>query len=566
MEPFDALQTPLDRLSLIEAGAGTGKTYTITSLYLRLILEAQRSVDQILVVTYTKAATAELRDRIRHRLSKAREAFLNGQDQHQDKFHDILLKRVRDHPWAIRRLTGAMHGLDEAAVFTIHGFCQRVLADHAFESAMPFETEVLADEGAILREIVEDFWRRTFYEASPLFTDYALAKGFWPDKLYAMVRPLIGKPYLEIPRYHSTTDFTDLEQGVCEIYEKVQNAWQSSHQAVAECLINNKSLNGNKYRQASIPLWLMAMDEYLSSPRTPAGLFDKFEKFTSRYLAKSVKKGAQPPEHGFFAICDELKTVAEELAASYDRALDAPRCELIDYANRELAQRKQHQQLQSYNDLLINLQRALQEGQGKRLAEAVRRQYSAALIDEFQDTDPIQYSIFRQLYIGSGLPVFFVGDPKQAIYSFRGADIFEYIKGRGDAQQQYTLDTNWRSVPDLLGAVNTLFGYTVNPFFFKEIVFHNALSAPSKRASLKIKGAQAAPFHIWFMGSDEAGKPVNKGLASEKSAQATAGEIARLLNLGSQDEASISYACFVRCWWRRVYINGCWSYRKENGG
>src|SRR5574342_333404 len=156
--PFDVFAVPLDGSVRIEASAGTGKTHTLADLYLRLVAEGGRSVDQILVVTYTVAATGELRDRIRGRLAEAR-AHLEGQPS-----DDPVLRRLRERAVergaAARRLAEAVRSFDAAAVYTIHGFCQRVLTECAFESGQPFASELLPDEHDLLQEVVDDFWRR----------------------------------------------------------------------------------------------------------------------------------------------------------------------------------------------------------------------------------------------------------------------------------------------------------------------------------------------------------------------------------------------------------------------
>lgn len=173
MERLDPLYTPLTGFNLIEASAGTGKTYTITALYLRLVVEAAIPVNRILVVTYTNAATKELRDRIRERLVQIRRAFLRGRADGDDDLGIRLLDLMEEQrELAIRRLTNAVRGFDEAAIYTIHGFCKRVLGDNAFESGLSFETELMADTGDLLREIADDFWRREFYAASPLVVRY----------------------------------------------------------------------------------------------------------------------------------------------------------------------------------------------------------------------------------------------------------------------------------------------------------------------------------------------------------------------------------------------------------
>jgi exodeoxyribonuclease V beta subunit len=196
LQRFAPFEAPLVRTSLIEASAGTGKTYTITGLYLRLILEGERRVDQILVVTFTNAATEELKDRILRRLLEVREAFSAGSSS--DDFCRTLLERNGERELMLRRLENAIRGFDEAAIYTIHSFCQRVLRDQAFASGMPFETELRADVREMLQEIVEDFRRRHFYDASPLLVNYLLDQRYQPERFLQEISPHLGKPYLNI--------------------------------------------------------------------------------------------------------------------------------------------------------------------------------------------------------------------------------------------------------------------------------------------------------------------------------------------------------------------------------
>ena len=161
---LDLLDSPFDGRSLIEASAGTGKTWTLTALYARLLLERQLSVGQILVVTYTTAATAELRERIRARLADLL-AVYDGTPS-DDDFLNRLHARYPDEA-SRRRLLLAVHGFDEAAIFTIHGFCQRALQDAAFEAGGDFDSELTADDREIIDALLADAWRSELADADP---------------------------------------------------------------------------------------------------------------------------------------------------------------------------------------------------------------------------------------------------------------------------------------------------------------------------------------------------------------------------------------------------------------
>ncbi len=538
MQRLDPLYTPLTGFNLIEASAGTGKTYTITALYLRLVVEARIPVNRILVVTYTNAATKELRDRIRSRLAQIRHAFLDGRADPEDELGIRLLDLTPDRERAIRRLSNALRGFDEAAIFTIHGFCKRVLGDNAFESGLSFDTELMADTRELLREIVEDFWRREFYPGSPIVVQYFLDQRASPDTLLRQIEPHLGKPYLQIVTPNSDADGPALEQAFSTAFQQARDLWRQDRPAIEELLLTSPALNRQKYNLKSIPGWLEAMEVYLSADPPRLAKFEKFAQFTTSKLQASIKKDQAAPHHAFFDACETLNAACDALA-DYCR-YQIP-VKLLAYCNAELAVRKRREQVQSYDDLLLDLHAALQHPRrGPALIKTLHERYAAALIDEFQDTDPVQYEIFHHIYAGTGQPVFLVGDPKQAIYSFRGADIFAYLTARRDTTQQHTLDVNWRSDPRLLKALNAVFGAVKDqPFMFEGIPFHDAVPALKPHEPLSIQGQLEPPLQLWLLEPEGSGQPMNKGMASEQAAQATAAEIARLLNLGARGQAQL---------------------------
>jgi exodeoxyribonuclease V beta subunit len=536
---LDPLQVPLDGLSLIEANAGTGKTWTITALHLRLLLETAQSVESILVVTFTDVATAELRDRIRGRLVEARIAFQQQTAPRDDPLLAGLLTRIANRHEAADRLTAALTHFDQAPIYTLHGFCQRVLGDRAFESLMPFDTEIVPDESLLLQEIVDDFWRKTLYDASPLFVRFVLDAGLSPEQLRSELNGRIGKPYLEIRKPVSGLDATALERAYERAYVEARTRWLADRAAIEAQLASSGQLNGSAYRPDLVRTWLQFMASCLRSERPALALFKQFPKFTNQALRAGTRKGGTPPEHPFYEACSAMLAANADLRSAYERRVWLLRAELLAYCNDELQIRKRRRGLQSYDDLLLNLERALRhETRGEPLAAALRARYKAALIDEFQDTDPVQYQIFRTIYQGTGLPAFMVGDPKQSIYSFRGADVFAYLRARNDAQSQHTLNVNWRSQRTLLAAVNRLFADKAAPFVNQEIPFRASEPAPGNRGYCIIDGESPAPFELWLI-AGKSGKALNKDDAVQLAAEATAAEIARLLNLGARGKARI---------------------------
>ncbi|MDA8383975.1 MAG: exodeoxyribonuclease V subunit beta [Betaproteobacteria bacterium] len=531
--PFDIHEAPLDGISLIEASAGTGKTWTITGLYVRLLLELSLEVDEILVVTYTKAATAELRARIRERLADAKRALTKGAGA--GPFCQRLATRhAARTQGAVARLTRAIRRFDEAAIYTIHGFCQRVLADHAIASGTPFDTELIPNESDLLEEVVEDFWRREVYTASGLFVAYLVDRGANPQALLEEIRPHVDKPYLRIEPPASAQDFQVLEQEFADTYRACRETWMRSRSPIMALLLSG-GLDGRRYRKDAIPKWCEGLDGYFRPEAHHAGSCAHLTRFAASTIAAAAK-GGTPPRHPFFDACERLATLRDAL---FEARLVGLKADCLRFVQAELPARKRAHRVQSYGDLLNNLAAALGGPLGAPLAESVRARYRAALIDEFQDTDPVQFEIFAALYGQGEAPVFLVGDPKQAIYSFRGADIFAYLKARALTTHRYTLGVNQRSDAALIDAVGALFAHNPNPFVFEEIAYPPVSASDRARDAFTVADADGSALRFWLTPGGEDGKPLDKGMANRLAAEATAGEIARLLNLGRQSRAMI---------------------------
>jgi exodeoxyribonuclease V beta subunit len=550
IEKLDPLLAPLQGINLIEASAGTGKTYTITTLFIRLILEKNLTVNNILVVTFTEAATEELRDRIRRRLRETLTAF-----QQEDKSDEVLAGLMpqdqaqrRD---AIFRLTNALRGFDEASIFTIHSFCRQMLQDNAFESGVLFDTELVSDQSHLLREIVEDFWRQEVYEITQLFTTYLLENGY--NKPSSLLKTLnygqyVGQPFLNIIPEEQAPLLEAKSLAFYTAFTETQQLWHAHAKEIEDLLLNHKSLNRNKYRKNSVSQWCQALDIFFNALSLSINVPEKLVKFTPSELANSIKKGQTPPEHPFFNQCEKLHTHQQALFQAFEQHLLVLKLKLFDIAEQRLRDKKQQEHIQSFDDLLINLYKALKGEHGDTLAELIRKKFHAALIDEFQDTDPVQYEIFRSIYGDGQRILFLIGDPKQAIYSFRGADIFTYLMACRDAKHRYTLATNWRSEADLITGVNSLFKKAKHPFLFEGIPFQpvqppDEKQQPVEKPHLKIENKSLPPLQLWFVPRTLANcpenKPITKTWAKQQIPFSVGYEIARLLTLGQKEHAFI---------------------------
>jgi len=551
LNKFDLINTPLSGINLIEASAGTGKTYAITGLFLRLILEKELLVDQILVVTFTNAATSELKEKIRNILLKTKEAFQTGSSK--ESFIDCMVKKAEEPAHCIQLIENTLVDFDKASIFTIHGFCQRILHENAFETGSLFDTELLSDQLKLNQEIADDFWRRHFYDFPVEFIGYSLKKLSGPEYFLKLLEKIKSPeikviPDLKKPSLESLDDYRSC-------FEKLKDSWAVSQKEV-ELLLKDPLLKGNVYktltpdeqnsdytkRDLKVISMFRDMDRFTDTKSIGFPLFKEFKNFTASKLKDSVKKNHTSPDHKFFDICDDFYEKASVLEAEMEKYLLFLKVEFFRFAKSELPERKRDEKIQFFDDLLTTVKEALESKGGKELEKAIRKRYKVALVDEFQDTDPVQYEIFKRIFSPKDSMLFMIGDPKQAIYSFRGADIFSYMRAAQNAEFKYTLTENWRSEALLITAINTIFSSINEPFIFDWIPFEKAQPAES---DVTDKEKTSAPLILWYV-SSENDKPIEKKEAEFKIAYAVAGEISRLLSFedaferGSFNEGDIA--------------------------
>ncbi|MGI2863517.1 exodeoxyribonuclease V subunit beta [Vibrio alginolyticus] len=536
--PLEPMTFPLHGARLIEASAGTGKTFTIAGLYLRLLLghgsaetrhRVPLTVDQILVVTFTEAATAELRDRIRARIHDARIAFARGQSS--DPVIQPLLNEFDDHKQAAEILLQAERQMDEAAVYTIHGFCQRMLTQNAFESGSRFNNEFVTDESHLKAQVVADYWRRNFY---PLpFTLAGEIRQLWssPSALLSDISNyLTGAPLsLSVPAMKGS--LADLHTENLKKIDELKAQWRESQDDFLT-LISDSDISKRSYTKKSLPTSLEAVNAWAATETTGYDYPDKLEKFAQNVLLEKTPKGSAPQHAVFEAI---------ETFLANPISLKAPLlAHAIEHCRVMLANAKNQKQWLSFDDLLTQLSASIDTDESELLAARIRTLYPVAMIDEFQDTDPLQYSIFSRIYLNNPeCGLFMIGDPKQAIYGFRGADIFTYIKARNQVSAHYTLGTNWRSSADMVQAVNQVFALPDSPFIYdSDIPFLPVKYSPNAEKRIWTMGGQKQPaLTYWLQEADD--KPLPKGEYLTRMAEATASQIQTILTQAQQGKACL---------------------------
>jgi len=390
--PFEVMKMPLDKKVLIEASAGTGKTYTIGLIVLRLLLKELLPIEQIVLITFTEAATAELKKKTAEKIRDAHDIWTGKKNTDDDSLMAIINEANGDLTKE-RNLLNAIARIDEMPVFTIHGFCARLLNEFAYETGNFEEKEIIANQSDIENRVVADFWREEIKNLPTEDIDI-LPKKFSPEILKVGIGKVLNFPQAKI----------------------------------------------NEYTEPSI------------------------EK--NKKLMK---------------ICTEENHLVAKLQHK-----------LANRLHTALQKEKEKMKVRSFGDLIKEAYDAVNNN--KTLFNAVREKYKAILVDEFQDTDEMQFEIFKKLF--KDKPFFMIGDPKQAIYRFRGGDIHAYLRAKEEAEFKYTLKKNFRSQERLLKALNKVFSILDDPFDIEKKIEYEKVAHGKNLPEFTVNGKTEKPLVI----------------------------------------------------------------------
>ena len=509
LQPFAIGSASLDAgTAVLEASAGTGKTWTLVGLLLRCLLEGRiERLDQALVVTFTVAATEELKNRLRAALQRTLRATAGGES---DEFFAGLAAR----PGARAKLAAAIATFDQVGIATIHGFCKRVLEEAAFETHEPFRLDFTADPLPLLHRAAGDALRSLYEEQ---LTARSVALHFaklTPESLVASYRLWQRYPSVQLQPANPRPELplADLEQALAE-------AAASADAAARESLLQVD--------------WLADKSPFLGDA---ASAIDRlFHRLTSEPLvaatlaAKIIGKRAKVGSQHHFAKPFCLATA--RIATSLDAARDHLRSALLQRMHERVRAHKQTEHVLSFDDLLARTHTALHDPKrGPLLLAKLRQRWQVALIDEFQDTDSLQYAIFATCF--AERPMFLIGDPKQSIYGFRGANLRTYCKARDAAVRAHTLAINYRSSGPMVAAVGALFA-RIDAFAAPAITMPTVQAAAAPH-ELRVDDPADGAALCWRWLPPVAGKKGEAGwlkreLGEERIVADVAAEIARLL-------------------------------------
>jgi exodeoxyribonuclease V beta subunit len=554
---LNVLSLPLQGIQLIEASAGTGKTWTLAALYVRLVLGHGVSGEgfmppQILVMTFTEAATAELRDRIRERLAQAAQ-FFRGHAHVADDFLLDLQEALgsESNSRHAQRLEQAAQWMDEAAIYTIHSWSSRMLRQHAFDSQSLFDQKRLDDSAALKLKLVKDYWREFTYPLETKQLGALKELGGSPESLLKNIQTLWQKfektpggfpgPAQDPDPKAVVLAWTAWQERVLNLEAQARQLLLSHMPGALDqlAIALENDLNRNHYRVNKHAYFLRHLADWASGEEAD---IETLAKFTAEKLQAGLKGGGGGGRG--VKLIEHSHGIWEAVSNWLTQRQSQPEVgvHLLQHAalkvGRAYAQQKRSLASFDFSDLLQRLHAAL-HSPDSQLPAIIRTQYPVAMVDEFQDTDPWQYESLIKIYgsdIGheqtaeaqqQGSAFLMIGDPKQAIYSFRGADLPTYLNARHAAASIWTLTENFRSSQELVNAVNHVFEIAQSPF--GEVPFERVQTPlPAKADSLRLASGQTqAALTVWHLTAD---KPLSGAHYSQTMAQICATQMVALLN------------------------------------
>ena len=437
MKEFDVKYADLKGIHLVEANAGTGKTYNISSLFVRLIAETDYEIHKLLVLTFTEAATVELRQRIQSRCREVLERLEQPHNQAPDgdEFLEHCATKYEANDKVMYRLQQAIVAFDESQISTIHSFCQKLLRNYPFQFGVNPDFELLSNPKPMLLDVIRSYWRMFFS-----------AEKHWVKNLF------------QDTILHTTKGIRSPEEFYAQFGETLYN----------EFPIHPKSTLSSRF------------EEYCSS---------RSVSFSLHSLVQFMDETSNPNDWADNGVEEEQQQLFHTLTELWIREL-----------RRLFSDEKKNRGLLDYDDLIRVVARGIEQSNLEFLT-VLRQLYPVALIDEFQDTDTYQFVIFKTLFEGfSNGTLYLIGDPKQAIYGFRGADIHTYLEAKNwvTKEHHYKLSYNYRSNPELLEFTNQFFTpeSSKRPFWL-DIDYQDSLH-PSAFKDTESESISSYDNHVWL--------------------------------------------------------------------
>ncbi len=516
---FNSETVILEGSNLIEASAGTGKTYSIALLTLRLIIENNIPIEKILMVTFTKAAVAELETRVRSFVRLALKVS-RGEEIQDETIKRLIESLMTKHNSTLveDRLNTAQLFLDETSVLTIHSFCKRILSEFSFETSQIFGAETITPDefNQITEDAFNEFWRKRITTIRKELLELMLASELKHEEILKLAKQALAGKMLastvSIPNDFLNQTYQD------RLYQKLLNdnsIITKLTNTVIDKLIANKVNLLEKINSSENPRKAFSLS--FKEENWYAVIKTICEKSTTEYVTKIFADVINE--------VIEIVNLKKNQKVEFDFIVNNIAIEAIVTIKNDVLEVKRNRGIITFDDMIMLLYKAIIEGdKNKNLVIALQQKYEAVFIDEFQDTDKEQYAVFEKLFSKEKI-LFYIGDPKQSIYAFRKADIFTYFKAKENVANLHEMNTNHRSTEAYINAMNEFFQPAVDfdTFNFKnDPDIPNAIEyievgspKPNTKGELLYNGKAIQPLKISSHSNKKALKLAVKGIITD---------------------------------------------------
>lgn len=498
---FNAITTPIDSgLTLLEAGAGTGKTFSLVRIVARQIVELGIPIEKILVVTFTKAATAEISERLQSLLYSYKQEFSSGKIKDKNDLPYTWNKANIESHTIHQRLDLALANFDNAAIYTIDGFFQRVLKENTLETAHLFNAELTTNEDAIIELAIKDYWRSKVYSLTS--EDY--------EKFSESIKLREIKDFIKLTLNNKSAQlhpfYFGMTKNAQESWDKLRHIISTEKtrliEFIEQAVDGLSKANGTLFHASKKNLYIEQINsiakadddfeaymELLSKLQFSVYQNDKAWTKAKRHLKESFVN------HPIATVLQSIEVLSNELPKHYYQTKTYGT--IYQYVIQRVNELKKELNQHSYNDITEKIHTALVSKLDSTIRNSLRAKYKAALIDEFQDTSPHQCEVFLKLFKNTQPHeqsyFHIIGDPKQSIYKFRGADVYAYLKAANEADHRYSLLTNYRSSAGLTSGINHLFQQVDDPFKSNGLIKFQAAKHP---AHAQLSHSKTPPMQI----------------------------------------------------------------------
>ncbi|WP_343377647.1 exodeoxyribonuclease V subunit beta [Buchnera aphidicola (Formosaphis micheliae)] len=475
---IDVFNVPLTGTKIIEASAGTGKTFTIIILYLRLLLGINNkmkcfSVTEILIVTFTNTMKEELITRIKKNIYYLRIACI--QKKTDNPIFNEIISHITNLNHAIILLFKAEHQINEASIFTIHSFCLNTLQTNQYQSDIILKKNILDNIYPLYYQATCDFWRTQQLSLTKNISEIILQYWKNPESLLKNVLPIIKmSPVIIKPKFKKTITITKYHQQLLNNINSFKKKWLSFNKKIIY-LINNQKNNKHIYSKNNMLRWINKITIWANENTYNYYIPKELNYFTTSNVYKNTLS-SETISHDIFKYIEIFLTMKFSLKEIFLSTA-------IKKINYLIKKEKKKIECLEFDDLLIYF---LNYFKKYKLFKTLHKRYPITIIDECQDINVYQYKIFKKIYCAQKeYLLIYIGDPKQSIYTFRGSSIFTYFFIKSKIKEHYYLDTNWRASYDMNNSINILFSKMKNPFCLSPITFKPTKS-PKKNINLKL--------------------------------------------------------------------------------